>query len=100
MNSGFVSNTTPPVPVEAAVEPVPPLEVGRVPNVKPKTPDELIVALVDPLTKRNPPDGTLTPTDVTVPNPIPPPEPGGVCHDRLPAPFVVRTWPLVPEVRG
>lgn len=93
---GLILRTTAPVPV-AVVTPVPPFSTGRVPMVIPNIPDVVTVAEIPPLTCKNPPEGTLIPTEETPP---PPPPPEGVCHDRLPAPLVVSTWPFVPNASG
>lgn len=62
MNSGSVRSTTPPVPVEAEVEPVPPLDVGRaVPDKPIVIVGEMEAGVIGELvTFRN--DGTLIPT--------------------------------------
>lgn len=89
---GDVLSTTPPVPVEAAVEPVPPEEVGR---AEPDRPNDKVPVEVmgPPLTDRKGADAVLVDMDVTVP------EPGaaGVCHDRE-EPLEVRTVPMAPTV--
>ena len=88
---GLVFRTTSPVPV-AEVAPVPPFPIGRTPNDREKTPVVVMVADVVPFTCKKPPPGTESPTEVT--------DPGGVCHVTVPAPFDVRTCPLVPVEFG
>ena len=87
---GDVDKTTPPVPVDADVEPVPPLAVGSaVPEyVIASVPEEVIG---DPDIERN--DGTDAATEVTVPVP----GDAGVAQESD-VPLDVRTCPFVPTV--
>ena len=87
---GDVLNTTPPVPVDAALEPVPPLEVGSTP---------LIPTLRVPEDVTGPPDVVIKELDEEMLTEVTVPVPGvdGVCQDRE-VPLEVRTWPVVPTV--
>lgn len=93
---GAIFRTTAPVPV-AVVPPVPPFATWRVPRVISNVPVVVMVAEVELFTSKKPPAGTDIRTEETPP---PPPPPEGVCHDRLPAPLVVRTCPFEPLTCG
>mgnify|MGYP007032617188 CR=1 FL=1 len=89
---GEVRRTTPPVPVDGSLEPVPPLEVGiaEPDRLKERVPVEV---MGPPLIVRKGAAEVLVLIEVTVP------EPGGAgdCQERS-VPLDVRTVPLAPTL--